>query len=59
MFFKNLFLVNEFDKSDEQIALNWLYVLIMLRTRFRVNPRSIFAWMSRNSLLETGTMSEV
>ena len=26
---------------------------------FRVNPRSIFAWMSRNSLLKTGTKSEV
>ena len=27
----------------------WLYVLIMSRTRFRVNVRSIVAWMSRNS----------
>ena len=33
----------------------WLYVLIMSRTRFRVNPRSIVAWMSRNSLLKAGT----
>ena len=31
-----------------------LYVLIMSRTRFRVNPHSIVAWMSRNSLLEAG-----
>ena len=30
-----------------------LYVLIMLHTRFRVNPYSAVAWMSRNSLLET------
>ena len=33
---------------------NPLYVLIMSRTRFRVNPHSIVAWMSRNSLLEAG-----
>ena len=26
----------------------WLYLLIMSRTRFRVNLRSIFAWMSKN-----------
>ena len=30
----------------------WLYVLVMSRTRFRVNPHSIAAWMSRNSLFE-------
>ena len=34
-------------------SLFWLYVLIMSRTHFTVNPHSIFAWMSRNSLLET------
>ena len=28
----------------------WLYVLVMARTRFRVNPHSIVAWMSRNCL---------
>ena len=27
----------------------WLYILIMLRTSFRVNPISIFAWISKNS----------
>ena len=32
-----------------------LYVLIMSRTSFRVNSHSMIAWMSRNSLLETGT----
>ena len=31
-----------------------LYVLVMSFTRFRVNPHSIIAWMSRNSLLEGG-----
>ena len=36
-----------------------LYVLVMSRTRFRVNPHSIVVWMSRNSLLEAGTKSEV
>ena len=37
---------------------NWLYVLIISRTRFRVNPHSIIAWMARNSLLEAGAMVE-
>ena len=35
-----------------------LYILVMPRTRLRVNPHSIFAWMSRNSLLEEGAKSE-
>ena len=30
----------------------WLYVIVMSRTCFRVNPHSIVAWMSRNSLLK-------
>ena len=29
-----------------QLKIMWLYVLIMSRTRFRVNPHSIVAWMS-------------
>ena len=37
----------------------WLYVLVMSRTRFRVNPHSIVSWMSRNSLLKAGVKSEV
>ena len=37
----------------------WLFVLIMSSTRFRVNPHSIFTWLLRNSLLETGAKSEV
>ena len=40
-------------------SLNWLYVLVMSGTRFRVNPHSIVALMSRNSLLEAGAKSEV
>ena len=36
----------------------WLYILVMPRTPFRVNPHSIFALMSRNSLLEAGAKSE-
>ena len=35
------------------------YVLILSRIHFRVNPHSMVAWMSRNSLLETGMKSEV
>ena len=35
----------------------WLYLLFMLRTRFRVNPHSIVAWMSRKPLLEGGEKS--
>ena len=31
-----------------------LYILFMPRTCFRVNPHSVIACMSRNSLLETG-----
>ena len=30
----------------------WLYVLVISRTRFRVNPNSLAAWMLKNSLLE-------
>ena len=36
----------------------WLYVLVMSRTHLKVNPHSIVAWMSRNSLLEAGAKSE-
>ena len=36
----------------------FLYLLVMSRTRLRVNPHSIVAWMSRNSLLEAGAKSE-
>ena len=36
---------------EHGIGLN---VLITSRTRFRVNPHSVVAWMSRNSLLKTG-----
>ena len=36
-----------------------LYVIVMSRTPFRVNPHFIFPRMSRNSLLETSAISEV
>ena len=42
-----------------QYFLTWLHVLAMSRTCFRVNPHSVAAWMSRNSLLKTGAKSEV
>ena len=34
------------------------YLLVMSRTPFTVHPHSIFAWMSRNSLLEAGPKCE-
>ena len=37
----------------------WLYVLIMSRTRYRVNLHPIVAWMSKNSLLETDAISKI
>ena len=51
--------LEKFERNNVAIALNWLFVFIMSPTRVRVNPLSIVAWMSRNSLLETGTISEV
>ena len=45
-----------FSKFRELILLN---VLIISRTRFRVNLLSIVAWMLRNSLPETGTTYEI
>ena len=36
-----------------------LHVLVMSRTRYRVDPHSIVAGISKNSLLEAGTKSEV
>ena len=36
-----------------------MYIIIMSRTRFRLNLQSIVAWMSRNVLLEAGVISEV
>ena len=29
----------------------WLYLIIISRTQFTVNPHTIFAWFSKNSLL--------
>ena len=37
----------------------WLYVFVLSRTSFRVNPHSKGAWMLKNSLLKTGTEYEV
>ena len=45
-------------RKSDQDNIGWLYVLIMSRTHFRVNPHSIVAWMSRNSLLEAGAKSK-
>ena len=48
-----------FNYFSQNSILHCLYVLITLRTRFRVNPHPIVSWMSRNSLLETGVKSKV
>ena len=48
-----------FKISSEKVnKIELLYVLVMSRTRFRVNPDSIVAGMSRKSLLEAGAKSE-
>ena len=44
-------------KNPDKVSC--LRVLIISRTRFRVNPHFIVACMSRNSLLEAGAKSEV
>ena len=38
--------------SGTDIKNSWLYVLVISHTRFRVNPHSIVAWISRNWNLE-------
>ena len=52
--FKTARVVPEF-----KVEYKLLYVIVMTRMRFRVNLQFPVAWMSRNSLLETGTISEV
>ena len=37
----------------------WLYVFVMSRTRFRLNPHSIVSWMWRKSLLKVAAESDV
>ena len=46
-------------KDKIKATEDMLCVLVMSCARFRVNPHSIVAWMSRNSLLEAGTKTEV
>ena len=46
--------------KNETTLSGWLYVLISCHIDiFRENLHSIVAWMSRNSSLETGAISEV
>ena len=50
----------EFWKQVFSIGISLvLYVIIMSHTHCRVNLHSTVAWMSRNSLLKTGSISEV
>ena len=48
------------DQCCEYLSVRciWLYVFFMSRTSLRVNPHSTVAWMSRNSFLEEGAISE-
>ena len=55
----SIYMYCAFDGEYLYVLCIWLYVIIMLHTRFRVNLHSIVAWMSRHSLLETGAISEV
>ena len=50
---------NFFPRNLFLAAVIGLYVLIMSCMRFRVNPHSIVAWMSRDILLEAGAKSEI
>ena len=63
---KNLFIdklddiVNKYNNTYHRtIKMKPVYVFIMSRMLFRVNPHSIFACMSRNAFLEAGIKSEV
>ena len=40
-------------------AMLCLHIIIVSRTRFRVNLHSVVTWMSRNPLLQTGAISKV
>ena len=56
--FDGIFEVAVCNQVNIWISFNWLYVAVMSRSRFRVNPHSIVACMSRKSLLETGAKSD-
>ena len=45
--------------STISVRCIWLYLLIVSRTHFRPSPEFIFAWMLRNSLLQTVAISEI
>ena len=49
--------ISEIDADGQQLMYMSL-IEIIPHTCFRVNPHSIVAWMSRNSLLKAGTKSE-
>ena len=51
-------LIDHVVKLIPQQRNTWLYMLVMPRARFRVILHCIVAWMSRNSMVEPGAMSE-
>ena len=54
----HFFLTNSRSHFLQEYYLEYLYVINMSRTCFTVNLHSIVAWISRNSLLENGAVSE-
>ena len=42
-----------------KVELQWLRVLIMSHTHFRVNLNYVYAWMASNFMLETSAISEI
>ena len=57
-YFSQFLSLNPFWVNLCQKNLNWLRVLIMSRTRFRVNLHSIAAWMLRNSLIDIWNLGD-
>ena len=48
-----------FQNGKFAITLQYDFMPLYVKHAFKVNPHSIVAWISRNSCLETGKISEV
>ena len=55
---KQILRSNRHKKLQNHLPIDCMF-LSCSRTRFRVNPDPLVAWMSRNSLLKTGVISQV